>query len=255
MATKAKKRRASRPTRKVAVVTGGGTGIGRACANALTRDGYAVAVIGRRARRLEPRRGEKLHPYPCDVADHGQIKKTVAAIRSDFGRIDVLVNSAGVIKRQPLAKITQRDISTEVGINLIGTINFSLACVPALKRTKGTIINMSSGFAQRPLADTAIYAATKGGVESFSKALAVALAPSGIRVNVVSPGLVRSEIYADSMDRRTFEQFLRVRRKAYPLGRTGEPDDISETVSYLASSKASWITGVVIAVDGGLGIA
>ena len=92
-------------------------------------------------------------------------------------------------------------------------------------------------------------------MESFSKALAVALAPSGIRVNVVSPGLVRSEIYANAMDRRTFEQFLRVRRKAYPLGRTGEPDDISEMVSYLASGKASWVTGDVIAVDGGLGIA
>ena len=190
---------------RVAVVTGGGTGLGRASANVLTRDGFAVAVIGRRADRLIPGDGENLFPYTCDVADHTQVRRTVSAVLSDHGRIDVLVNFAGVVGAQELIEsITYDNVRQVINTNLIGTINFSVACARPLKETKGTVINMSSALARRPAPGTAVYAATKGGVEAFSLSLALELAEFGVRVNVVSPSLVRSEIFlAAGMDPQT----------------------------------------------------
>ena len=253
MAKKPAKKRIGKAPRKVAVVTGGGTGLGRHAANRLTQDGFTVAVIGRRADRLRPRRGETLHPYPCDVADPSDIKKTVRAIVRDLGRIDLLLNTAGVVKREALAKLTPETISYQVDINLMGTINMSLACVPALKKTQGGIINFSSEFSQRAAPGFLIYCATKGGIDAFTRALAIELAPFQINVNAISPGLVRSEIYFNdgAMTKAEYEKYFKAYGEMYPLGRAGEPADVSELISFLASGRATWMTGDVISVDGG----
>jgi len=242
-----------RKAKKVAVVTGGGTGIGRGIAQRLSKDGFNVAVIGRREGRLKPKRGERWHAYVCDVADVHQIRDTVRAIRKDHGRIDVLVNSAGVVQREPIEKTTQANIDYTLGINLVGTMNFCIAAIPALKRTRGSIINISSSLTDRCSAQHSVYAASKGGVNAFSKSIAVELAPHKIRVNVVSPSLVRSEIYfPDGMDRKTYAELLKASAEGYyPLGRAGEPSDIAALVSYLASPESGWVTGVVIPIDGG----
>ena len=253
MATKTARKTGRRKPRKVAVVTGGGTGLGRDAANRLTSDGFTVAVLGRRADRLKPRRREKLHPYACDVADPTAIKKTVRAIANDFGRIDVLVNAAGVVERQPLSRITPESVSYQVNINLVGTINMSLACVPALKKTKGAIINFSSEFSRVAAPGFLVYCATKGGIDAATRALAVELGPHQIKVNAISPGLVRSEIYFNDkgMTEAEYEKYLKAYGKTYPLGRAGEPKEVSALVSFLASEEASWMTGDVISVDGG----
>ena len=253
MARKPANNRSSKGAGRVAVVTGGGTGLGRDAAKRLARDGFTVAVLGRRADRLKPRHGEILHPYPCDVADPAAIKATVRAIVGDLGGINVLVNSAGVIKREPLAKITQATIAYQVDVNLMGTINMSLACVPALKKTKGAVINFSSEFSRRAAPGFLIYCATKGGIDAFTRALAVELGRYQITVNAISPGLVRSEIYFNdgAMTKAAYEKYLKAYGKMYPLGRAGEPEDVSEMVSFLASDRASWMTGDVISVDGG----
>ena len=244
--------RKSRAARKVAVVTGGGSGLGRNAANRLARDGFTVAVIGRRANRLEPRRGEELHPYVCDVGANGEIKRTVKTILTDLGRIDVLVNAAGMMRPETVARITQDSIRATIDINLIGTINVSLACVPALKKTKGAIINLSSAAAVRPMVATSIYSASKGAVDSFTRAMAVELGPAGVRVNAVSPSIVRSELLITAgMDPKSYDRLLRERGRTYPLGRAGEPEDISELISYLAAEGARWMTGAVIPIDGG----
>ena len=242
-----------RKATKVAVVTGGGTGIGRGIAQRLSKDGFTVAVIGRREGRLKPKRGERWQAYVCDVADVHQIRDTVRAIRKDHGRIDVLVNSAGVVQREPIEKTTQTNIDYTLGINLVGTMNFCIAAIPALKRTRGSIINISSSLTDRCSAQHSVYAASKGGVNAFSKSIAVELAPHKIRVNVVSPSLVRSEIYfPDGMDRKTYAELLKASAEGYyPLGRAGEPSDIAALVSYLASPESGWVTGVVIPIDGG----
>ena len=256
MAKKPARKPRRKTAQKVAIVTGGGTGIGRECANALARDGFKVSVIGRRPDRLKPRRGEILYPYVCDVSDHAQVKTTVKAVLADHGRIDALVNVAGVLRYEPITKMTQDTIDYVVGVNLIGTMYFSVACIPALKKTKGTIINMSSALAHRPRPRVAVYVATKGGIECFTKALAVELAPMRIRCNVVSPGLVRSEIhYTTGMGREEHRKYLTDRGPGHPLGRTGEPDDISGLVCYLASNESRWMTGVVIPIDGGTCVA
>lgn len=253
MARKPTAKHSRKNRRKVAVVTGGGTGIGRDAANRLARDGFTVAVLGRRTNRLKPRRGERLHPYTCDIADPGAIKKTVRAIVNDLGRIDVLLNAAGVVKRQPLAKITPETVAYQIDINLVGTINMSLACVPALKKTKGVIINFSSEFSRRGAPGFLVYCATKGGIDAVTRALAVELGPHQIKVNAISPGLVRSEIYFNdgAMSEREYEKYFKAFGKMYPLGRAGEPEEVSELVSFLASERAAWMTGDVISVDGG----
>ena len=253
MAGKAAKRTA-RAKRKVAIVTGGGTGLGRSCANVLTREGYAVAIVGRRAAKLKPKRGETLYPYVCDVADRAQIRATVKAVLADFGRLDALVNGAGSVRIKKAENVTQDDIDSLIGTNLVGTMNFCYACVPALRKARGTIVNMSSSIAYRPSAESSIYAATKGGVESFTKALAVELAPR-VRVNTVSPGLVRSEVYlAAGMGAKTYKNLLKWAGSLYLMGRAGEPEDVAELVAFLASDKASWITGLCIPVDGGYSV-
>ena len=201
MAKPAKKQSSRRRTKRVAIVTGGGTGLGRDMANRLAADGFEVAIIGRRANRLKPKKGEKnLHPYVCDVGDRDQIKSTVKAVRAKFGRIDALVNNAGIVQRATHDKITPAQIDLTFGINLIGMMHMCLECAPALKRTKGSIINISSSLTDRCAPEYGVYAATKGAMNAWSKTLAMELARWGVRVNVVSPSLVRSEIYfADGM--------------------------------------------------------
>ena len=237
---------------KVAVVTGGGTGIGRAIAVALDQAGFTVAVVGRRAARLQPSTGQDLRPYPCDVTDAAQIRATVDAVVADLGRLDVLVNSAGVAPTETIDEITEDSINHTIGINLVGTMNFSLACVPALKQTQGAIINIGSTLSDRPVPRHTVYSASKGGINAFSKALAYELASDGVRVNVVSPGLVRSEIYLTTdMDEGAYETFLQERGEVYPLGRAGEAEEVAAMVRYLVSDDATWVTGAVFPIDGG----
>jgi NAD(P)-dependent dehydrogenase (short-subunit alcohol dehydrogenase family) len=237
-------------TSKVALVTGGGTGIGRAIATALQRDGFRVAILGRRPERLESPEG--FHGYPCDIADAGAIGRTVAKVLSDLGRLDVLVNNAAVIKNDNLEDTTEEAIAYQVGVNVLGTINMTKACLPSLKAARGSIINISSTLAKLPILGTSVYSATKGAMESFNRAIALELGPSGVRVNCIAPALVRSEIYyADGLDEAGYEQMMAEFGSRYLLGRVGEPEDVAELAAYLVSDRAGWMTGAVIPVDSG----
>jgi NAD(P)-dependent dehydrogenase (short-subunit alcohol dehydrogenase family) len=253
-ATKTNKSTRQKKTTKVAIVTGGGTGLGRDMANRLARDGFAVAILGRRADRLKPKKSERgLHPYVCDVADREQILSTVKAIRGEFGRIDAVVNNAGVMHCQTWDKLTDEMIHYHLNVNLIGTMNMCLACIPALKRTRGSIINISSSLTDRCAPSYLAYSASKGGVNAWSKTMAMELCQWGIRVNVINPSLVRSEIViADGASPEAYEQHLKVLGETYfPMGRSGEPEDVSAIASYLASDESTWMTGQILTIDGG----
>ncbi|MDA0261277.1 MAG: SDR family NAD(P)-dependent oxidoreductase [Proteobacteria bacterium] len=239
---------------KVAVVTGGGSGLGRDIANRLAGDGYQVAILGRRADRLVPKRGERaLHPYVCDVADRKQVRDTVKAIRHDLKRIDLLVNNAGILRRATHDEITPELIDEQLGTNLIGMMRMCLVCIPALKKTGGNIVNISSTLSDRCSPQFGVYAASKGAMNAWSKTLAMELARWGIRVNVVSPSLVSTEIFlADGMTPAEFEdRYQTAAATRFPIGRGGRPEDVSGLVSYLASNDAGWLTGQVIMLDGG----
>ena len=247
-------RSARKPATRVAIVTGGGTGLGRDMANRLAADGFEVAILGRRARRLKPKKNERnLHPHVCDVTDRAQIKATVKAVRNRFGRIDALVNNAGIVRRATHDKITPEHIEHTFAINLIGMMHMCLECIPALKRSKGAIINISSSLTDRCAPEYGAYAASKGAMNAWSKTLSMELARWGVRVNVVSPSLVRSEIYfPDGMSREEYNNHLKeVGDTYFPLGRSGEPRDISGMIAFLASDEARWMTGQIVTIDGG----
>ncbi len=238
---------------KVAIVTGAGSGIGRACAESLMREGYSVAGLGRRAERLAPKPGERMHPYPCDVADAKAVRETVARIKRELGRIDVLVNAAGVNQNRRISEITDEHIGYVLGVNLYGTIHMCQAAIPALIESKGAIVNVGSLFVLHPMPAVSIYTASKGGVEAYTRALAIELGPQGVRVNCVSPGAVRSELHmAQGMSEEAYAKRMAAVAPTIPLKRIGEPSDIGDAVVYLAT--APWVTGAVLQVDGGRGI-
>lgn len=242
------------PRSKVAIVTGGGSGLGRDIANRLVGDGYRVAILGRRANRLKPKRGERgLHPYVCDIADPEQVQATVRAVRRDLGRIDLLVNNAGILRRATHSEITSELIDEQFSINLVGMMKMCLACIPALKKTKGDIVNIGSTLSDRCAPQMGVYAATKGAMNAWSKTLAMELARWNIRVNVVSPSLIGTEIFlADGMSQAEFAERLKTAGATrFPIGRAGKPADVSALVSFLASDDAAWLTGQVIMLDGG----
>ena len=238
--------------RKAAVVTGGAVGIGRAIAETLQRDGFEVAILGRREDRLKAAAATNIRPYVCDVADAGAVGATFGRIRAELGRIDALINNAGVIRGGELVAASDDDIRYQIDVNLLGSIYCTRAAIAPLKESRGCIVNLSSALAKMPLLGTSVYAATKGAIETFTRAMAVELGTSGVRVNAIAPGLVRSEIYlADGLSPAAYEAALKEFSAKYLLGRAGEPADVAELVAYLVSDRAGWITGAVLPVDSG----
>jgi 3-oxoacyl-[acyl-carrier protein] reductase len=239
---------------KVALVTGGGTGIGRAIAQTLAADGFQVAVAGR---RLEPLRAVSAstggNAYRCDIASPQEIDRLVDEVLADFGRLDALINNAGIVKQAPIEAASLADIEVVLRTNLLGTILMTQRCAPALREAHGAIVNLSSTLSHLPQPNQSPYIATKGGIEAFTRAMAVELSADGVRVNAVCPAIVRSDILMTAMgiDQHTNDAMMDERSGDYLLGRVGEPEDVAGIVAFLASSRAVWITGQTILVDGG----
>jgi 3-oxoacyl-[acyl-carrier protein] reductase len=238
---------------KVAVVTGGSRGIGHAIAQALARVGSRVAVLARDVTKAREAAaalgdGQRAQGYECDVSDARQVETTVAAVEKDFGRIDVVVNNAGTTRDNLLFRIAEEDWDTVLNTNLKGAFLVTKhAARGMIKRRWGRIINITSVVGISGNKGQANYTASKAGLIGFTKSVSKELASRNVLVNAVAPGFIDTEL-----TRKITPAARETLIQAIPLGRLGEGADVAAAVVFLASEFASYITGQVLVVDGGM---
>ncbi len=231
---------------KTALVTGGSRGIGEAICRRLSKDGYFVLINYINSKKKAERLAEEINGRAVcfDVSDTYSVKKAL----SDIGGVDLLINNAGVSEINLFTHIPQEKASRIMNINLIGTMNCAREVLPAMISQKsGCIINIASMWGQCGASCEVDYSASKAGIIGFTKALAKEVAPSGIRVNCVSPGFIMTE-----MNSRFSPDELEEIRSEIPLGIFGKPEHVADSVAFLASGQAEYITGQIIAVNGGM---
>jgi len=240
---------------KTAVVTGGSSGIGGAIVEKLVSEGARCAIISRDARKAEaflsrfPDRDLAVW-WSADVSDPDQVGHTVDQAAARFGKIDFLVNAAGINLRKPALEYEPREWKRILDINLSGTF-YMCQCVGRIMKAsgKGSIVNIGSMTSHFVVPHVAPYAASKGGVMQLTRALAVEWAPYGIRVNQVSPGYIETPLATEVIARKKYRERIIERT---PLGRWGTPADVVNTVAFLLSDESDFITGQIIGVDGGI---
>ena len=239
---------------RVALVTGASQGIGRACALALAREGATVAVAARNRQKLDDlvaeiaAAGGKASAFVIDVADEEQVKSGINSALGQFGKIDILVNNAGITRDQLVMRMKRADWDAVLNTNLTSAyLCIQQVIGSMLKQRWGRIINVTSVFGQIGQAGQANYAASKAGLIGLTMAIAREVASRNITCNAVAPGFIET-----GMTAVLSEEFKQNAVKQIPLGRVGSPEDVASAVCFLASDDASYITGHVLNVNGGL---
>ncbi|MGW1173569.1 SDR family NAD(P)-dependent oxidoreductase [Kitasatospora sp. NPDC002543] len=243
---------------RIVAVTGAGTGIGRATARAFATEGAHVLAVGRRVEPLhETAAGhERITPLAADVTSAGEPERIIRTARELHGRLDVLVNNAGIVRSGALGTLTPETITPQIATNLIAPILLTQTALPLLEAAGGVIINVSTSVGQRAWPGSSVYAATKTALELLTRSWAVELAPRGIRVVAVAPGAIDTPI--GEHQGLTPERSAAVREWQLahtPLGRIGQPEEVAWAITQLASPAAAFVTGIVLPVDGGAVVA
>ncbi|MDP4261461.1 MAG: SDR family oxidoreductase [Bacteroidota bacterium] len=238
---------------QVAIVTGGGSGIGLAIAEKFTQNKIHTVIVGRDEKKLEKAKkqlGEYCYPMICDISNLACIPAFIEKVISKFGQIDTLVNNAGINMKKEFIEVTDEEFQRVITTNLCSVFAISREVVKhMLKRGSGSIIHISSMAAQYGLPKVIAYSASKTAIDGMTRAMAVELSPKGIRVNAIAPGFIETDMTAKALNEdpeRKQKVFGRT-----PMGYMGKPRDIGEAALFLASDAARYITGVVLPVDGG----
>ena len=234
---------------RVALVTGGTRGIGAAIAKRLQSDGHKVAVcdvVADQCAAFEKDTGIKA--YVCDVSNHGQVKEMVAKIEADLGPVDILVNNAGITRDARMVRMTrEKNWDPVIAVNLTGAFNTCNVVGGGMADRKwGRIVNISSMNGQRGQFGQSNYSATKAGVIGFTRSVALEVARNGVTANCICPGFILTEM-TGAMPKEILDGEV----AKIPVGRIGQPEDIANAVSFLASEGASFITGATMSVNGG----
>lgn len=246
---------------KVAIVTGGGSGIGKEVAKRLVEAGASVVIGGRDMAKLTQAvrdidaSGLKVRALAGDIAQPATAQALVDLAVRDFGGLDILVNNAGVFKPKPFLEVDPDEYDWFLDTILKGKFFMAQAAAKAmLQRGGGTIVQTGSLWAIQAIGATpsAAYSAANAGVHALTRNLAIELASSNIRINTVAPAVVETPVYGTFMDPEQVKEVLPTFNAFHPLGRNGQPGDIASAILFLASTEASWITGTVLPVDGGV---
>ncbi|WP_395402724.1 SDR family NAD(P)-dependent oxidoreductase [Pseudoduganella sp. UC29_106] len=244
---------------RVVLITGGGAGIGRAAALRFAALGAQVVVTGRREAALQALSAEspRISYVLADASSADDAARTVSEVVQRHGRLDVLVNNAGAGAILPLAQAGLQQVRDIFATNVIGPSLLATAALPHLKAARGAIVNISSTFGHKAAPALSHYAASKAALEHMTRCWALELAADGVRVNAVAAGPTETEFLAERMHLTPaqIEEVKAQERARIPLGRRGAPDDVASWIVALAGPEAGWITGQVLAADGGLNIA
>ena len=249
---------------KNAVITGGSDGIGLGIAQAFAREGANLLLIGKDPEKLQRAQqellnefGVQVHTLSADLSKTETVTEVVKDIERLLPTVDILVNNAGLGKFVPFEQVDNTLYDAHFNLNVKAPYFLTQSLLPALVKSKGNVINISSYFAHRMLPNraTTVYSATKGALNSFTKALAFEVGHLGVRVNAIAPGSISTPQFNRNLQALTPEKqaaFETMVKEIYPLQHIGTPEDIAKACVFLASDNASWITGTVLAVDGGL---
>jgi NAD(P)-dependent dehydrogenase (short-subunit alcohol dehydrogenase family) len=243
---------------KVALITGASSGIGKATARLFAQNGAQIVVAARHENALtqisdeiRAQNGQGV-AIQTDVTRFDDCKNAIKKAVSEFGRLDILVNAAGIIGTGSVENTRPEDWAYMMDVNLNGIFYLMHLAVPHLQKTKGTIVNVSSVTGLRAFPNILAYCVSKAGLDQMTRCAALDLAPKGIRVNAVNPGVVATNLHRSSgFSEEKYQAFLEHSKTTHPLGRVGTPEEIAESILFLASEKSGWITGETLSIDGG----
>lgn len=241
---------------KVAVVTGGGSGIGRAVAQKLAKEGANVIIVGRTEASLKEtaQADDKIIYVVGDITKDETIEKIMSTVQDKYGRLDILVNNAGWCPVQPITEITIADYDKAFSLDVRALVNMTIHALPFIRKAKGNILNLSSVGATHRSQNLSMYVGAKAAVENFTRVWALELAEEGVRVNAIAPGAIRTNIWnvteLSDEDAKKHEEGI---DSTIPCHRFGTPDEIANVAAFLVSDEASYVNGAIYAVDGGMG--
>lgn len=240
---------------KTALVSGGGSGIGRAIARRFAADGAQVLIVGRTEEPLR-RTAESggINYVVGDITQERTVEEIFETVRDKYGRLDILVNNAGWCPVQPVTELTIEDFDRAFNLDVRALVNMTIHALPLIRASHGSIINMSSVGVTHRAANLSMYQGAKAAVENFTRVWALELAGDGVRVNAIAPGAIRTNIWnATGLPEEAARAHEAAIAATIPCGRFGTPDEVANVAAFLASDEAAYVSGSVYAVDGGAG--